>query len=401
MPGGVLYTALPQEGGTPRILALDLETKRHHVVTEGAFARFVPPSSLFFVRGQLESGSAQLFVATFDPKTRTLTGSAEVVAEGVGVSADGLAHYAVSNRDQLVYAPPVQSALRVVDGKGVVHATIPLKQAVDMINVSADGRRAVLALGSQLQIVDLERGVMERVTDQPGRYKFPNWSPDGRRILYRYQRPEGGPYQIMILDVGTGAEPEAVTEVNANPETGGASTWTPDGQAIAGNEHKPGQQDQDVWIMRLGADRRRAPLVAGPFVEVNARISPDGRTIAFISMESGGFDVFVRPFEGGARRRVSPGGGFDPIWHPNGRELFYRVGNRIFSAAILRSTGGIQAGTPRTVIDRPLRGGGLWQYGVLPDGRLLTMEEAEPVSTLRVLLNWRQMIEARQTRNSP
>ena len=390
LPGGqsALFTALPQDGGVPRIMAVDLRTRQSTDVTEGSSPRFVPPRSLLFVRGALESGSAALFVAEFDLQTLSLSGEPSAVVGDVGVNIEGASHYSVPSLAHLAYVPSPGRVLRVLDPAGTVRKTILLNESADMVAVAPNGRKAIVALGSQLQVVDLSSGVAERLTYDPGRYKFPTWSQDSRRISYRFQRAADPAFRIMVIDAGGGA-PREVGTVNAEPDVGGVSTWMPDGSALIGNHRGP-RGDHDILRLLLDGKGTIEAVTNAPFGEYNARVSPDGKLLAFLSLElPGGFNVFVQPLQpGGARRRVSPQSSCtDPNWSPDGRQIFYRCSGKVYAATVSPNAGATTVGESRLIAERPLRGG-VWLYGVLPDGGLVTMEQAQPASSVRVLLNW-------------
>src|SRR5258706_2718859 len=89
----------------------------------------------------------------------------------------------------------------------------------------------------------------------------------------------------------------------------------------------------DIWTLPLDLTDPDHPkpgkpelFLGTPAVEVSPVFSPDGRWLAYMSLESGGPEVYVRPFPGpGGKWQVSTGGGVMPVWSRNGRELFYRT----------------------------------------------------------------------------
>src|SRR6202030_1842180 len=67
-----------------------------------------------------------------------------------------------------------------------------------------------------------------------------------------------------------------------------------------------------------------------PFNETAPRFSPDGRWLAYSSDESGRREIYVQPYPGpGGKRQISTEGGTEPVWNPDGRELFYRCANKM------------------------------------------------------------------------
>jgi len=106
----------------------------------------------------------------------------------------------------------------------------------------------------------------------------------------------------------------------------------------------------DLWMLPLVGDRTPSPLFQTPFTERNARFSPDGRFLAYLSDESSSFEVFVSPFPfTGEKVRVSSGGGTSPRWSRDGRELFYASDARQLVAVPIRTTPSLQLGAPVTL----------------------------------------------------
>jgi dipeptidyl aminopeptidase/acylaminoacyl peptidase len=143
-------------------------------------------------------------------------------------------------------------------------------------------------------------------------------------------------------------------------------------------------------------DSVEKPLVVTSAAEYSASPSPDGRWLAYQSNESGRYEVYVRDLrEGGGRWQISTGGGEEPRWSPDGRELFFRIDDRFMHA---RMTPGdpFDADTPAKLFDgifnvRSDSGAG---YDVNPKtGRFLMIRPADPaastaVSALNVVINW-------------
>jgi Tol biopolymer transport system component len=93
-----------------------------------------------------------------------------------------------------------------------------------------------------------------------------------------------------------------------------------------------------------------APLVSTPFTEWGARLSPDNRVLAFVSNETGRWEVHVQPFPGPGRQ-ISTEGGTEAVWSRDGRELFYRNGSRMMAVAI--DTASLSVGETTTLFDVP------------------------------------------------
>ena len=156
----------------------------------------------------------------------------------------------------------------------------------------------------------------------------------------------------------------------------------------------------DISRLALGQDHRIEPLVHTPFSEQNGEVSPDGRWLAYQSNDSGRAEIWVRPFAdvNGGRWQVSAGGGFQPLWGPDGREMFYRdLTGAVMRVAIERGSGWA-AETPTKLF-----GAGQYYFGygeafgrtydISRDGRrFLMIKDVAPdqssAPTILVVQNW-------------
>jgi Tol biopolymer transport system component len=114
-------------------------------------------------------------------------------------------------------------------------------------------------------------------------------------------------------------------------------SWSPDGQALAFIAIDPAT-GYDLWVLPL-KERKPRLFLQTPFNESTPRFSPDGRWLAYVSNESGRYEIYVQPYPGpGGKMQISTDGGTEPVWNPNGRELFYRSGNKMMVADIVSQT---------------------------------------------------------------
>ena len=177
-------------------------------------------------------------------------------------------------------------------------------------------------------------------------------------------------------------------------------SWSPDGQLLAFLEINPTTQ-RDIWVLRL-SDRKAQPFLQTRFNETAPRFSPDGRWLAYISDESGRFEIYVQPYPGpGGKWQISTEGGTEPMWNPNGRELFYRSGDKMMAVDIA-SQPSFSAGTPRMLFE------GRYETPIVPidnydvslDGQRFLMlkpsEQAQAAPTqINVVLNWFEELKRR------
>ena len=186
---------------------------------------------------------------------------------------------------------------------------------------------------------------------------------------------------------------ERLTE-NAENET--PSSITPDGSQLVARRDSANTA-QDLIVMSLAGARVKTPLLQSKFNERNGEVSPNGKWLAYDSNESGTYEVYVRPFPNsqGGRWPISSGGGSQPVWTRDGRELIYAVpANRLMGVSI---TGGgtFAASAPHVIVEVKRFFGTLARtYDVSPDGkRFLIIEEGEDTAAtgaanMIVVTNW-------------
>jgi hypothetical protein len=244
------------------------------------------------------------------------------------------------------------------------------------------------------------------MTVDPAADRFPEWSPDGRTVVFdstrngfrrlfsRASNFAGG--DSLLLDP-PGMEGEAGTNVGSVP-----LSWSRAARALLYILVKPG--DYDLWVLPDGG--KPFPLLATQFTEKGGQFSPDGRWVAYMSSESGRMEIYVRPFlrpdtsATGASRiegqwQVSNGGGIYPVWSPDGRELLYLAPDGSMMAAPITATASaIRAGAPVALFQAQIVGGGIdnaqnRQYDVSSDGRFLINSVIDDVSPITLIQNWR------------
>ena len=140
---------------------------------------------------------------------------------------------------------------------------------------------------------------------------------------------------------------------------------------------------------------RRSRFSEHRFDEAEPRFSPDGRWLAYMSDESGRYEIYVQSYPGpGGKWQISTEGGTEPVWNPNGRELFYRSGDKMMAVEIATRPG-FAVGTPRMLFEGRYEAPPfpIVNYDVSLDGQRFLMlkpsEEAASAPTqINVVLNW-------------
>jgi serine/threonine-protein kinase len=159
--------------------------------------------------------------------------------------------------------------------------------------------------------------------------------------------------------------------------------------------HKTDPKTQrDIWVLSV-KDRKASVFLQTPATEGAPRFSPDGRWIAYVSDESGSPEIYVQPYPGpGGKWQISTSGGIEPLWNPNGRELFYRSGNQIMAVAVTTAPS-FTAAKPVPLFEgdylsSPFPATGV-TYDTVDGQRFLMVKEAEQltsVTQINVVVNW-------------
>ena len=187
---------------------------------------------------------------------------------------------------------------------------------------------------------------MTRFTFEGTPNSYPVWTPDGKRIAFKSTKE--GPENIFwqLADGSGGLERLTTSEYLQAP-----NSWSPDGQLLAFVEIDPAT-GYGHWVLRM-SDRKAQPFLRTPFNEGAPRFSPDGRWLAYVSDESGRYEVYVQPYPGpGGKWQISTDGGTEPAWNRNGRELFYRSGDKMMAVDIATQPS-FAAGKPRMLFEGP------------------------------------------------
>jgi hypothetical protein len=179
------------------------------------------------------------------------------------------------------------------------------------------------------------------------------------------------------------------------------ATWSPDGRFLL-LERQSAETGNDIWLLPLDGSGSARALVETRFQEANARISPDGRWMAYVSDESGSPQVYVQPFPDlGAKWQASTSEGSQPVWSRDGHTLFYRGEGAVWAVDV-RSGEVFSPGIPRRLLDDTFETKGLLHtgYDVAPDGRFLTVgttgsPRPEGDSTIHIIENWLTEVTAR------
>jgi len=373
-----------------RIAVQSLKNKgdRRIVLEGGTNARYLDPGYLIYV------GAGGLFAVPFDVDKLAVTGQPMRVLENVATDiTTGASQFTLSPNGSLAYVAGVTGAIERkliwLDRHGTEREILAPPRNYQAARLSSDAQQVATVIGgtgdSDIWIYDLQRGTLSRLTTEQGSKIGPLWTHDGKRIVYgSATRSQGMNIDWKPID-GSGPA-EALLSGNESPMLIPTS-WSADEKLLLVDRLDPGGRGFDMWILRI-QERKAEPWLETNSSEQWGVFSPDGRWVAYQSEESGRSEVYVQSFPGpGNRVQISTEGGFQPAWARNGRELFYRTGDKMMAVSV-ETQPHLNAGTPKVLFDDHYE---FSDYDVAPDGAHFLMVKGQKESAptqLNVVLNW-------------
>ena len=402
---GVGFGVVPLEGGDTRVIARGtaLKADEGSLLPTGDLvqARYVASGHLVY--GQVGA----IWGLGFDLAQLAAHGSPieliEDVFEGGG---GGAIFFAVTEPGALVYVPGgTDRSLVLADRRGRTTPIGNTRAPFRLLRLSPDGRRLAVCIDvpggpTSIWAFDVERGTRTRITSSEYHSLLPVWTPDGRQIAHNgASRTEG--LAVYLQPAEEGGKGERLLSRPSNHEP---YSWTPDGHTLLFST-RHSETRWDIWAFTL-PDRVVTPVLVTPDNDRIPMISPDGEWLAYISDESGRYEVYVRPFRRpGARIPISIDGGTEPVWSRDGKELFFRRGNE-FHAVSVKTAASLQVDRPQFLFAHglPFVSSEISSYDVTPDGQHFAMIESDPESApthFRLVTNWTEELSNRVATRQP
>jgi eukaryotic-like serine/threonine-protein kinase len=396
LPGGKTLLFSAATASDLQAYALSLDTGERRPLVKGVGVRYLSSGHLVYVQG------STLMAVPFDPVRLEVTGTPVAVLSGFmqvatlrnGTVASLAPLVNFSTGKSIAYVPasgrPKRNAIVWVDRAGVEQPTAASGGAYFQPRLSPDGRRVAVTVSGpehdDVWLYDLTREAWSRFTSE-GNSAFPLWTLDGRRLTFVSDK--AGPDNMYWKPLD-GSGPEERLLANERPNY--SFSWSQTGSLAYVVVHP--RALQDIWILSSEQPRKPSSFLETPFGEGAPVFSPDGRSVAYVSNESGRNEIHVRPFPGpGERITISTEGGNEPVWSRNGREVFYRTGDAMMVVDVAtRPT--FSAGKPRRLFERRYEPTlALWpNYDVTSDGQrflvVKTLDQDPTPPQINVVLNW-------------
>ena len=365
---------------------------RRTLLQAAEMARYSASGHLIFAR------AGALFWVPFDAESLAVGDAPEGLLQGLaGDATTGAAHFDVSPAGTLAYiaAGGDQALTRPawVDRSGrIEYLEVPPGAYTDP-SISPDGRRIAVSViaggGRDIWIYHVDRKTFTRTTFG-GQHVTPLWSADGTWVYYASLDPAESSSTIWRRRADGSRDAERVVSL---PHRLYLNALSRDGRHVFFDHSHAATKASDIAFVPLLKDAASTAIVATNAEEFTSRLSPDGRWLAYESNESSRSEIYVRPADPSAsgRWQVSTTGGREPKWSRDGRSLYYRFDNQLFSVAI-ESTPAFENRTPVQVLSNvydPRIETGV-AYDVHPDGRFLMIRLADENAvsdSIRIILN--------------
>jgi Tol biopolymer transport system component len=372
-----VYTSFSSNAENEGIFVASLESSDVRRIRDGRSATAYAQEFVLLIRDGVLSAQP------FDTWRLRSSGDARPLrfadrVEALSVSANGVLVYQTDQGTptaRLAWLDRSGKGIDVIDGLG----------AFREFSLSPDSRTVAVSQFGDIWLHDLRRGVTSRFTFDSADDAFPMWSPDATKIAFLRNRGQRGLYQRAV----NGAEKDELI-LNA-PDLQSIDCWSPDARFIIYTS-RDASGKSTLWTLPLGGDRKPFS-VQSSINPRQARLSPDGRWLVYVSDESGRDEVYVQPFAGtDGRWQVSGNGATSPQWRHDGKEIFFISAEQVLTAVTFAAS----ETRPELGIPHPLFRVHRDVYNVASGGQrfLIRLPETNPPPmSINVVVNWASEVE--------
>ena len=389
----------------PQIIALDRISGQREILAGGSFPVYAPSGHVVYESIEPRG----VWAIPFSVDTMKATGNPFPISEDSyepSIALDGTLVYlqgtAATGRWRLVWKDREGNRLGEIGEPHDVSISYP--------GLSPDGSRVVVQENIRgntqrdIWIHEVNRPIKTRLTMLATEEIYPSWAPRGDRVIFSSGTGAGGNHRDLYMVRADGSE-DPVPVLQSPEFRDYVSDWSSDGNTIVVWRQDLSGTKADIWYLRRkeGGGWEESPFLKTDYVEQLAKLSPDGRFIAYDSNQSGERETYIRSFpEGTGLRRVSANGGTQVRWRKDGKELFYVEGDSLMAVPVTTSPK-LTIGTAtklfshdRLAFQPPFA----WlNYDVTPDGQRFILLEAEAGASdvkLRVVQNWYEEFRDRE-----
>jgi eukaryotic-like serine/threonine-protein kinase len=367
--------------------SLDSKEKRF-VTKSSANAAYAAPGYLLYYRDNF------LYAQRFDPNKFELAGApVPILGEIVSRKTIGQGSFAASDSGLLVAQTSSQvsfSQLTWFDRKGNQVGVVGKPGVLGNVSLSPDGKSVALdntdieSQNTDVWIYQLQGDGTQRVTFDPAIEAKPVWSPDAAQLAFASSRQNL--FDLYLKDTSGAREEQLIVHADADEYP---DDWSKDGKYLLYS------RGPAFWFLTF-PEMKSVPFLKTSSTLDNGYFSPDGKWVAYASNESGKWEIYVTSFpEARGRWQISSGGGEQPRWRGDGKELFYLSPDDKMMAAPVKEGANFDAGAPVALFQanprQPAASSEHEFYDVSRDGQRFLIDtepkqtDAEPMT---IVLNW-------------
>ncbi len=367
--------------------SLDSNEKRF-VVDASANAAYAVPGFLLFPREET------LLAQRFDQERFILMGEPTAILTDIQYQPQvRRAVFAVSDSGLLIAQTGSGVALSQpiwFDRKGNATGTVGKPEVYGNVSIASNGRSVAVdktdmsSLNTDVWMYELQGEGAKRLTFDPAFDVAPIWNPDASGLVFSSNRSLNIDLYVKNSD---GAQEEKVfvhDDLNKLP-----SDWSRDGKYILYT------RGTDLWFVTF-PDAKNTPFLKAASILRNGQFSPDGKWVAYASNETGKWEIYVTSFpEPRGKWQVSTGGGEQPRWRGDGKELFYLSSDGKMMAAPVTTGVNFNVRTPAVLFQaaprQPVSTNDQFVYDVSHDGQrflMITQVKNAETQPMSVILNW-------------
>ena len=374
------------------IYASSLDGKDRKLVVHCHSSFALGPHHLFYA-----DDDGHLIAAPFDADKLAISGSTTVIANSVSVQPSTYySSLVAAANDTLIYSTTAGTALSVLtwmDRTGKVLGQVGTPAVQFNPNLSPDESRVAVDISDHkannvdIWIESTRGGDNSRFTFDPAEEVVGLWSPDGRNLVYRSAGGSVG-FGALLTKAASGLERDKMILQVGQDDDAVPNSWSPDNRQILFT-HQSSTSYQLELIPSTGG--KPVPFMSGAGNQVNGEISPDGKWVAYASDESGSWEIYVTTFPAAQGKwQVSRGGGTEPRWRGDGKEIFYLGPGGMLTAVSVSTIGSFATGTPTPLFQfhgrAVISSTDVFSYDVSKDGkrflvnRYVKPERIEPLT---------------------
>jgi serine/threonine protein kinase len=394
-----LFTARSNQRENTAIYAGSLDSREiKRILTEISNAVYVPPGYILFAR------DGSLMAQRFDASRLELSGEAFPVAGNVDQDTPSANAFFTASADGGAIAwsegSHAMDQLTWFDHSGNKLGTLGPMGHYSTPRFSPDGKKLAVTIpdpesgNRDVWILELASGSLTRFTTNPANDWIAAWSPDSKYLAFASDRTPRSTIYRKAVD-GTGEEELMVPA----GDTMGVFTedWSHDGRLLG--YHANTSDSIGLWLLPLTGGGTPRPFLPARFRQYGLKFSPDSKTVAWSSSETGSFEVYAALIDKPGKQRVSFGGGIQPDWRPDGKELYFLSGGSLMAAEVKGQGESVTFGAPRAAFSfcqYRASGSGTADYDVSPDGKrfLFPCQSVDARKrSVTVMIGWLDMVK--------